>query len=700
MEMQCAVVPTTSKKTLSMDASQINPLPKELSWLSFNERVLQEAADPSVPVIERVRYLGIFSNNMDEFFRVRVAEVRRLAAFSRQADKEFYKELLERIQSRVVSLQKRFEVINNEILDELNKRRIYLVNEKQLDQRQAEFITDYFIEKVLPELSPIILDEKWPLPHLTDQSIYFAIKLSYQDTVRYALLELPVNRLSRFIIIPQRKGRRGKVLIVLDNVIRYCLKQVFGGHLPIDHAEAYTIKVTLDAEMELGEGITESLIEKVSSSLKMRTQADPVRFIYDSKMPEDLLTFITRKMRLGKFDSLIAGGRYHNSKDFMNFPNLGPGYLQFKKLARIPVPVLEEPVSIFESIRRADALLYYPYNSFSYIVRFLRAAAIDPQVKSIKINLYRVAKNSQVINSLINAVRNGKEVTVVVELQARFDEQANIDWAQHLTSVGVNVIFGIPGLKVHSKLILVCREEANSVQYYTHVGTGNFHEKTASIYSDFSLLTCDQSVGKDVDRVFNFIQHTYRRDKFKHLMVSPHTNRKGLTELIENEINFALNGKTSGIFIKCNNLVDAEIINKLYQASQAGVRIKIIVRGMCTLVPGVKGLSENIDAISIVDRYLEHARVYVFHNKGRPKYFISSADLMTRNLDYRVEVTCPVYDKRAQEKIQLVLDAQWNDRVKARIIDEAQTNRKKPRGNKRKIRSQEYIHKLLKKTPL
>lgn len=675
-------------------------LPKELSWLSFNERVLQEAADPGVPVIERLHYLGIFSNNLDEFFRVRVAEVRRLAVFSDRADKKTNNELLEKIQDRVVTMQKRFVQINIEVLDELNKRRIYLINEKQLSQHQAEFVKAYFNNYVLPELSPVILDETLPMPDLLDQSIYFAVKLIHKEQVRYALLEIPTDRLSRFIQIPQRKGKRGKVFIVLDNVIRHCLRDVFGGHLSIDQAEAYTIKVTLDAELELGEGITESLIEKVESSLKMRIKADPVRFLYDSEIPQDMLDFIKRKLGLEKYDSVIAGGRYHNSKDFMEFPNVGPSYLAFKKLHKIPVPSLEATINYFECIRASDALLYYPYNSFSYIVRFLRAAAIDPDVKSIKINLYRVARNSQVINSLINAIRNGKVVIVVVELQARFDEQNNIDWAERLTEAGVNVIFGVPGLKVHSKLILVTRQEGGSEKFYTHIGTGNFHEKTANIYTDFSLLTYHQEIGQDVDKVFNFIQYTYKRDKFKHIMVSPNTNRIGITSLIEREIKAIQKGKPAGIFIKCNNLVDQDIIEKLYQASQAGVKIRIIVRGMCTILPGIKGLSENIEAISIVDRFLEHARVFVFENRGKPDYYISSADLMTRNLDYRVEVTCPVYDKTARKKIQLVLDTQWNDRVKARIINATQDNQKKSRGNKRKIRSQEYIHKLLKKNPL
>jgi polyphosphate kinase len=671
--------------------------PKELSWLLFNERVLQEAADESVPIIQRVRYLGIFSSNLDEFFRVRVADVKRLVDFSSGAEKEEYIDLLDRIMSRVRELHDAYDKTYQAILKELRKRKIFLINEMQLTARQSDFVRHYFENKVLPELSPIMVSEKNKFPFLKEGSIYFAVKIVNKKQVSYAVLEIPSNRLDRFIPLPSRSKGRERVFITLDNVIRHCLQDVFMGALPIDTIEAYTIKITRDAELELGDGISESLMEKMSASLKRRSKGAPVRFVYDEEITEDLLEFLTKKMGLRKRDSLIPGGRYHNSKDFMGFPNPGAPYLELKPLPPINYPALDKDKNIFECVKKEDCLLYYPYNSFSYIIKWLRAAAIDPAVSVIKINLYRLASSSRVVDSLISAVENGKEVTVVVELQARFDEEANITWAERMTEAGVHVIFGTAGLKIHSKLILFKRVEDGVTRLYSHIGTGNFNEKTASLYTDFSLLTYNQEVGRDVENVFDFIQFPHRRHEFKHLLVSPISNRSGLLKLIDSEKKCAIKGKLSGIFIKCNNLVDKEVIDALYEAGQAGVKVKLIVRGMCSLIPGVKGMSENIKAISIVDRYLEHPRVFAFENSGKPRYYISSADLMTRNLDHRVEVSCPVYDKKLQKKIKLILDTQWSDCVKARVIDERQKNTINPRGNRKKIRSQEYIHKLLRR---
>ncbi|MFT3930237.1 MAG: polyphosphate kinase 1 [Spongiibacteraceae bacterium] len=666
-------------------------IPKELSWLSFNERVLQEAGDPKVPAIQRVRYLGIFSNNLDEFFRVRVADVRRLATFATGAEQDHYKKLLEQIQQKVIELQSRFDRTYLDILAQLRRSRIYLVNENQLDEHQAKFVSQYFDRVVQPELEPVLLSDEHPLPELTDASIYLAIKLISEQQVRFAFLEVPTERLDRFVEIPAREGQRGIVFIVLENIIRHSLPRVFHGVFAIEKAEAYTIKLTRDAELEMDEGITQSLLDKVSSSLKRRKKADPVRFVYDTAMPEDLLQYLTKRLNLGRYDSTIPGGRYHNSKDFMNFPRVGSNSLEFKSLPEIPVPELQQDENIFRCLRNQDVLLYYPYNSFNHVVKLLETAALDPAVKFIKISLYRVAKHSHIVDALINSVRNHKKVTAIVELQARFDEEANIGLARRLTDGGVNVIFGIPGLKVHSKLILIARSENNALRYYSHIGTGNFNEKTASVYTDFSLLTYDQEIGADVTNVFDFIEFTYHRHRFKHLFVSPHSNRSNLMALINTEINNAKAGAAASITIKCNNLVDERVIAKLYEASQSGVTVKLIVRGMCSLAPGVKGLSENIEAISIVDRFLEHPRVFIFHNQGRPLYFISSADLMTRNLDFRVEVTCPIYDPKLQKKLQSIIDVQWADNVKARILDENQNNQMKTRRGTA-IRSQEAIH--------
>lgn len=669
---------------------------KELSWLSFNDRVLQEAADPTVPIIQRIRYLGIFSNNLDEFFRVRVADVRRLAAFSTPSKQEEYKALLEEIRQKVLRLQQRFESIYNANLKELRRRKIYVINEKQLDEAQTAYVREYFNAQIQQELVPIVLDDATPMPELNDASIYLAIKLSCQGQTRFALLEVPTVRISRFVRIPGRRGKQGKVLIALENIIRVCLPQVFRGVFPLESAEAYTLKLTRDAELELGEEVTQTFVEKMTLSLKRRRKGDPVRFVYDAQMPNDLLEYLVRRLGIGRLDSMIPGGRYHNSKDFMGFPNLGPAYLDSKPLPKIRVPEIDAADNILSCMREQDILLFYPYHSFDYLTDLLKTAAIDPAVKSIRISLYRVASNSHVVDALLNAVANHKEVTVVVELQARFDEEANIALSQRLTDGGANVILGVPGLKVHSKLISIARQEGSVQKYYSHVGTGNFNEKTAEVYTDFSLLTYDQEIGDEVAKVFDFIAYTYKRHEFKHLAVSPLNSRDRVLEHVDAEIAAARRGEDCGITLKCNNLVDRELVDRLYTASQAGVSVRLIVRGMCSLVPGVAGLSDNIEAISIVDGFLEHPRVYIFHNAGQPKYFISSADLMTRNIDFRVEVSCPIYSPVLQQRIQNIIDIQWADNVKARVIDAAQSNDFRPRKKSaQKLRSQLQIHSYL-----
>lgn len=670
--------------------------PRELSWLSFNARVLQEAADESVPLIERLRYLGIFSNNSDEFFRVRVAEVRRLISVSSGVNRQHFTELLAAILERVVELQGEFDQIYAVIIKQLAARKIYLINERQLDEGQAAFVQDYFTHTVLPELEPILLQEGRQIPSLNDESLYLAVDIRSGENYHYAVVEVPTDRLDRFVEIPRRKGKGGKVFIVLDNIMRACLPQMFRGVIEIDAAAAYCFKFSRDAELEIDSGITQSLIDKMAKSLKQRRKAVAVRMVYDETMPRRLLDYISTRFSFGEYDSLIAGGRYHNSKDFMGFPNVGPKYLEFKPLPPIRVPRLDEPRSIFDALREKDVFLYYPYHPFDYVIDFLKTAALDPDVTDIKICLYRVAKNSRVIDALVNAVDNGKRVLAVVELAARFDEAANISWAQRLTDSGINVIFGIPGLKVHSKLALVERMEGTSRRYYSHIGTGNFNEKTARVYTDFTLMTYDQNVGKDVYNVFDFLQYNYRRPDYRVLLVSPHSSRPGLMEMVDQEIANARAGYRAEMTLKCNNLVDRQLVKKLYEASDAGVQVRLIVRGMCSLMPGIKGLSGNIQAVSIVDRYLEHPRAYVFYNRGNPRYLIGSADLMTRNLDYRVEALVPIFDQDAQEIIQNVLDQQWHDNVKARLLDEDQCNgfvKSKPKAAR--IRSQESIHRYL-----
>jgi polyphosphate kinase len=670
-------------------------LAKELSWLSFNARVLQEAEDPSVPLIERVRFMGIFSNNLDEFYRVRFADVRRLAVFSKGREKAGYEKLLDDIRDAVGDLQLRFDRVYNACLAELRAQNIYLVDERQLDAAQREFAARYFYSKVLPELAPLMMSDTTTTPQLEDGSIYLAVRvLTRAGAVRFAIINIPTDRLPRFVVIPSPAAHpQRQVIMVLDNIIRASLPDVFRGIFEIQTAEAFTIKVTRDAELELGEGITQSVVDAVSSSLKKRKQGDPVRLVYDRRMPGDLLDMLVKRMRLGSYDNVLPGARYHNSKDFMDFPNLGPKTLENRPVNPLPVSRIDDSPNIFEAIARRDILLNYPYHSFRYTEQLLSTAALDPTVRSISVTLYRVARNSHIGRSLVCAALNGKEVTAIVELRARFDEAANIDWANRLADAGVHVIFGIPGLKVHSKLILVTRQEGAQLRRYAHIATGNFNEKTARVYTDLALFTADQELAEDVFKVFDFIRHTYRRHKFRHLAVSPLTNRSTFLRLIHTEVLNARAGRRAEIFIKCNSLIDEEIIDRLYEASQAGVRIRAIVRGMCSLMPGVPGVSDNIEVVSVVDRFLEHSRIYIFHNDGKPRYYLSSADLMTRNLDHRVEVTVPVYDTEARAVVQRLMDTQWADNVKSRILTGNQDNEYRERGQRKRVRSQEALAK-------
>jgi polyphosphate kinase len=671
-------------------------MPRELSWLSFNARVLQEAADENVPIIQRLRYLGIFSSNLDEFFRVRVAEIRRLIVVSSGGKRQRAKDLLETIQQQVSHLQREFDTIQTRVMAALEKRHIYIVDESALNKNQLSFVEEYFAAQVLPALEPILLTDELAIPALADESLYLAVDLKTAEGDQYAVMEVPSDVLGRFVAIPKGKDPQGKVYILLDDVIRACLPRAFRGVFDIQSADAYCFKFSRDAELEIEASINESLIEKMASSLRQRRKADAVRFVYDATMPEPLLEHLRKRLGFGRYDSLIPGGRYHNSKDYIGFPNAGPKYLEFRPQTPIRIPELDAVDNIFTALREKDYLLYYPYHPFDYVVDVLKTAAIDPSVTAIKICLYRVASNSQIVDALINAQYNGKRVRVVVELAARFDEQANIAWSERLTEAGIEVIFGIPGLKVHSKLFLIDRMEQGKLVRYSHIGTGNFNEKTARLYTDFTLLTSDPVICEDVNQVFDFLKYNYRRPDYKQLLVSPHTSRTGIMELIDGEIKNAREGFRAQLFFKCNNLVDKQLTLKLYEASQAGVEIRLVIRGMCSLLPGVSGISENIQAISIVDRYLEHPRVYVAHNRGVPKYFIGSADLMTRNIDSRVEVICPITDEDAQTLLQDVLNQQWNDNSKARVIDSKQANEMVvSSGRATLVRSQETIHRYL-----
>ncbi|EMV2056226.1 TPA: polyphosphate kinase 1 [Vibrio parahaemolyticus] len=671
---------------------------KELSWLSFNERVLQEAADKTVPLIERIRFLGIFSNNLDEFYKVRFADVkRRILINQERGGSDNSKRLLSKMQAKALKLNEQFDELYSELIREMARRRIFLVNEHQLDEAQEKWITKYFRKEVMPHITPLLMkDEIDVLQFLKDEYAYIAVELRKEDHSQYALIEIPTDHLPRFVMVPEQKGKRRKTIILLDNIIRYCLDELFKGFFDYDELAGYAMKMTRDAEYDLRNEIEYSLLEQMSAGVNQRLTAMPVRFVYEREMPQEMLDFLCSKLRISNYDNLIPGGRYHNFKDFIAFPNVGREYLENKPMPPMKSADFEGYANSFEAIKAKDILLYYPYHTFDHIGELVRQASFDPKVLSIKINIYRVAKDSRLMNSLIDAVHNGKNVTVVVELQARFDEEANIEWSKVLTEAGVHVIFGAPGLKIHSKLLMISRREGDDIIRYAHIGTGNFHEKTARIYTDFSLLTADQEITNEVRNVFGYIENPYRPVKFNHLMVSPRNSRTQIYRLIDNEIANAKAGKKAGLTIKVNNLVDKGIVTRLYAASNAGVKINMIIRGMCALVPGIEGVSENIRIISIVDRFLEHPRVVITHNDGDPQVYISSADWMTRNIDHRIEVAAPVRDPRLKQRIIDITNIHFTDTVKARLIDKEMSNSYVPRGNRKKVRSQVAIYDYLK----
>lgn len=672
---------------------------RELSWLSFNERVLQEAEDKTVPLIERIKFLGIFSNNRDEFFRVRVATLKRTVKHQKKAVElmgENPQRLLNKIQKTVIEQQVKFEAIYQDILKELDKNNISIINEKQVSPEQGTYIKNYFRDKVLPTLFPIMIDHSSKFPYLKDRPCYLIIKLGRKDNPKknkYAVLEVPTDDISRFVVLPKDKDKN--FIILLDDVIRYCLTDLFN-RFDYDYIEAYNIKMTRDAEIDIDNDLSKSFVEKITKGLKARKKAQPVRLVYDSDIAPDMLALIKKKTNLDQDDNLIPGGRYHNFKDFISFPNVGSAELRYKKLTPLKHHDLPEGISFFKILKQKDILLTYPYQSFEHIIDFLREASIDPKVQSIQITLYRVATNSNIVKALINAVKNGKQVTAVVELQARFDEEANIYWSNKLQEEGAKVIYGVPGLKVHSKMFLITRKEGGKDISYVHLGTGNFNGDTARVYTDHSLLTADKRITEEVEKVFKFYSDNYKIGTYKHLLVSPFFMRKRLTQLINKEIENAKAGKPANIILKLNNLVDAAMIRKLYEASAEGVHIKLIVRGTCALVAGVKGLSDNIEAISIVDKFLEHSRVFIFYNGGDEKYYLSSADWMSRNLDSRSEVAVRIYDKSIQQQLRKMIDTLWMDNVKARVMDSKQNNEYRKTGSEQKVRAQEDIYNLLK----
>jgi polyphosphate kinase len=669
---------------------------RELSWLAFNDRVLQEAQDKkNVPLIERIRFLGIFSNNLDEFFKVRVATIKRMIDLQEgknRVDGEKPKKVMNKIQKKVITLQNKFETTFHHLLGELEEHNIFIINEKELNPAQELFVRKYFKEKVLPVISPIMLQNVVGFPYMKDKSIYFAIKLVGNEKnkeLEYAFIEIPTDTLSRFIELPSESER--KFIILLEDIIRFSLEEIFA-IFSYDSGEAWTVKLTRDAELDMDNDVSQSLLEQISKGVAGRKSGEPVRFVFDNSIAKDLLDYVIHHLGLDDASNLIPGGRYHNFKDFMKFPNIGAAELEYERVSPVWHKMVQNHKSILEVIRGKDFMLHVPYHDFNLFINLLQEAAIDPRVTEISITLYRVARNSRVVNALMNACRNGKQVNVVIELQARFDEETNIYFSRKLEEVGANIFFGIPRLKVHAKLLSITRIEEGKPFLYSCISTGNFHEGNAVIYSDLMLFTSDKRIANEVKKLFDFFAHTYRNQSYRHLIASPLYMRKKFYSLIEQECKNAKAGKKAKIVLKLNTLVDKDIIYKLYQANNAGVDITLIIRGACSLIPGVVGMSENIHAISIVDKFLEHSRIMVFHNNGDELYYISSADWMERNLDRRIEIACPIYDKKIQQEIKDVINIQLKDNVKARIINEEQDNAYITSGGKEKIRSQFILH--------
>lgn len=667
---------------------------RELSWLSFNERVLQESLDPANPIIERMRFLGIYSNNMDEFFRVRVASVIRLIELKQKKVEGFNggpEALLKEIRKRVLEQQQQFEISYQKLLVELKQNNILIAREDDLTENEKEFVTNYFRETVRPAIVPVMLSTKRH-PQMRDHAIYLAVKMIAFDKskVKYALVEIPKNS-PRFIVLPTGKSVQKK-LILIDDIIRLHLPEIFNIFY-YDDISAYTCKITRDAELDVDDDISKSFIDKMRESVAMRKMGEAVRFVYDSAMPIDMLRYLMNSLKLEAGENIIPGGRYHNFKDFINFPDFGIEEFKFNLQKPQQHPdFISANQSLIKTVLEKDVLLSFPFQTFQHVIDILREAAIDPKVISIKINLYRVAADSQIINSLISAAQNGKKVTVIIELKARFDENNNIKWSNILEENGVIVMFGVPNMKVHSKLFLIKRKNNQKTEMIAHIGSGNFHEKTARVYTDCTLLTSDPELTKEVDKIFKILKNNLDRSIFRELLVSPFNMRRKITALIDQEIENASQGKAASIQLKLNNLIDSSVIKKLYEASQAGVKVELVIRGICGVIPGIKGKTENITVRSIVGRYLEHSRILIFGNAGEPKYFISSADWMERNIDRRIEVTAPIYDKEIQKDLQFIFDACMNDNQKARIIDAHQKNKKVKSDNEKTFNAQNELY--------
>ena len=664
---------------------------RELSWLDFNERVLQEAADITVPLIERLRFIGIFSNNLDEFYKVRYATVKRLA-LSKEKVKKFYKgenakDLLNLITERAIELQNRSNLILDFILKDLEKENIFIVDEQAIPKDSISYIESFFLDKIQPKLKIVLLNEKDDFPQLSESSCFLIIKIeSKNKNLNYAIIQFP-DEFERFIVI---KNQDVKYVIMIDDIIRYHLFEIFKIFNP-SNISANMIKFSRDAELDFDDDISKSYLEKISQSVKDRLKGDPLRFVYDKEIDPNTLKFLLEKMNIdSEIDSVIPGGKYHNKKDYMNFPILNND-LAYDKIEQLVIKDFYKHKTVFESIDERDFLVHTPFHKFNHILTFLSEASIDPDVKRICITIYRLSKLSSVANTLINAAKNGKEVIVQIELQARFDETNNIDYAKLMQDQGVKLIFGIPTLKVHAKVCVVEKLLNNKILKYGFISTGNFNESTAKIYTDFTIFTSNQSLLDEISNVFEFFSFNYKKFKYEKLIISPYNTKKFFKSLIKNEIKNAKRGKDAFIKIKLNNITNYEMVEELYKAAEEGVKIYLIVRGICCLIPNQKNTHNNIELISIVDKFLEHTRMFIFCNNGKNKTYISSADWMTRNLDNRVEVTIPIEDEKISNQLNDIFSIYWNDNQKSRYVNSENNNeyRKNELGI---IRSQSQVY--------
>lgn len=685
-----------------MPNHRIKSISRDISWLSFNARVLQEAGDPSVPLGERIRFLGIFSNNLDEFFRVRVATLKRMIKLGNKAKMHLEdnpEKILEEIQMTVLNQQSEFARIWDTILEELKEQKIFLVTEKELNEEQKAFVTTYYDEEVSPSVIPLMIESIPELPYLRDKSIYLGVVMWKRESAlkrMYSIIEVPSRVMGRFVLLPSPDNEQH--IILLEDVIRFNLPEIFS-FFGYDQYHSCIFKVTKDAEIDIDNDLSTTLMEKIMKGLKNRRKGKPVRFVYDKEMDPGLLEFLIRKLSLTKRDNIIPGGRIHNFRHFMDFPR---SVFKGVKAKRKPFlhPALEEK-RVSDAVMHQDLMLHFPYHSFSPVIDLLREAAIDPDVTSIKITAYRLAKQSKIINALINAVRNGKQVTVMLELKARFDEEANLMWKEKLEEEGVKVLIGIPGMKIHAKLCVIRKRIGDAIAQYGFISTGNLNEDTSKVYADHCLLTANKEIMADTNRIFNYIEHyktgTHFLKACTTLIPSPGIVRKEVVKMIHTEIKNAQKGLPASICAKMNSLSDLDIIEELYIAAKYGVDIKLIVRGIfCMLTENPKYV-KPVKAVSIIDEYLEHARVWIFHNGGDEKIFISSADWMTRNLDHRVEATCPILDPRIRQELKDILSIQLHDNVKARILDNGLRNDYVPaEEDETRVRSQYetyfYLH--------